>query len=127
MEMRDIDAKEEEICKAFFRDGCGCSEQCQLKFSEDHMRAMRNDMASLTSTSLDMVVMGQVSAHTHCGDTIGGERWRKRSRPRVHSVGSFYHHGQKICKHTFLFLHCMGKSRYKAIKESYLKHGIQSR
>lgn len=124
---RQIDINEGHTCTKFFRDGCGCSNSCHLKFSHEHFTTTRNNMATLLPSELDLVVMAQIMAHTHCEETTTVDQWRRRPTPRLHSVGSFYHQGHKICKSAFLFLHYMGNSRFKAIKTSYLQDGIQPR
>ena len=90
------DRVEEEVCRKFFQDGCGCSDNCHLKFEEDYLRTTRNDMAELSRAELDLVVMGQVMASTHCSDTTRGETWRKMPRERAHNYSSFSHRGEKV-------------------------------
>ena len=53
-------------------------------------------MAELSRAELDLVVMGQVMASTHCNDNTGGERYRKAPRERTFNYTSFGHRGEKV-------------------------------
>ena len=66
-------------------------------------------MSELTHDELDLVVMGQVMAGCFSADTF----WKQE---RSLSFTVFHHSGTRICQKTFLFLHAMGYSRFKAIK-----------
>ena len=68
-----------------------------------------DQMSELTHDELDLVVMGQVMA-----GCFSAETFRKQERSKSFAV--FHHSGTRICQKTFLFLHAMGYSHFKAIK-----------
>ena len=76
----------------------------------------------MTHDELDLVVMGQVMAGCFAGETSS-----HRGQDRGKSYTVFYHQGVKVCQKTFLFLHGLGYSRFKAIKASYLTRGVAAR
>ena len=77
-------------------------------------------MSELTHDELDLVVMGQVMA-----GCFSAETFRKQERSRFFTI--FHHSGSRICQKTFLFLHAMGYSRFKAIKASIKANGVVTR
>ena len=79
-------------------------------------------MLELTHDELDLVVMGQVMAGCFSGETSAH---RGQERGKTYTV--FHHNGTRICKKTFLFLHCMSDMRFKSIKASYLANGVVPR
>lgn len=40
---------------------------------------------------------------------------------------TFYYHGKRICKKTFLFLHCLNKNRFCSLVKHYRKNGLSVR
>ena len=56
---------------------------------------------------------------------FSAETFRQQERTRSFTV--FHHNGIRICQKTFLFLHAMGYSRFKAIKASFVANGVVAR
>ena len=73
-------------------------------------------MADLTSWIwLLWVMAGCFSTVTFC--------WQERSR----SFTVFHHNCRRICQKTFLFLHTMTYTCFKAIKASFMVNGVVAR
>ena len=131
-EKRSVDEEEERKLAEFCATGCGCrlvnGTACSLQFSLEHFATMRGHAAELSWNELNMAVMGQVMAQTHCDlETLNSSKYRHANKEREKSRTVFYHHGYKVCKATFLFLHGIGDFRFRAIKASYLTHGLVPR
>ena len=125
IDRRELDVMEEQLIQEFAREGCKCDlgpdrSPCSTSISVDHFRSVRCQMADLTHDELDLVVMGQVMAGCFSATTF-----RKQERSRSFTV--FHHHGTRICQKTFLFLHTMSYTRFKAIKASFIANGVVAR
>lgn len=67
-------------------------------------------------------------SHTFCDtSTANTVLYRHSQKERVCSHTQFYHHGFRLCRKTFLFLHKVGEFHFKAIKSSYLTGGLVPR
>ena len=127
IDQRELDEVEEQLTQQFAQDGCKCDfgsnkSPCCTTISLEHFRSMRCQMAELTHDELDLVVLGQVMAGCFSGETSS-----HRGQERGKSYTVFYHQGVRICQKTFLFLHGIGYSGFKAIKASYLTRGVAAR
>ena len=125
IDQRELDSAEEQIIQRFVRDGCKCDlgpnrGPCSSSITVDHFRSVRCQMAEMTHDELDLVVMGQVMAGCFSAETF-------RQQERTRSFTVFHHNGIRICQKTFLFLHAMGYSRFKAIKASFVANGVVAR
>ncbi len=87
-EMRDVDVKEENIDK-FVHDGCGCQltggQPCSSYFAADCYRSVRSQMAEMTHTKLDLVVMGQIMAHIHNTPNTSTSKCHRKATGDIHS------------------------------------------
>ena len=73
-ELRKEDLQEEEAIENFFRNGCGCADNCYKHFSESYIRTRRSDMLELMRNEYDLVIMAQIQKTTHMGETVGNKR-----------------------------------------------------
>ena len=114
---RSTDLKEKEKIQEFCGTTCGChllkGGPCSSLFTEEHYTTTRAQAAELSWTELDMLIMGQVMALTHCDAEAC-----HFSKEREKSTMLFHHHGHRICRNTFLFLHGIGKFRFKASRQA---------
>ena len=125
IDQRELDVMEEQLIQEFVREGCKCDlgpnrSPCSSSITIDHFRSVRCQMADLTHDELDLVVMGQVMAGCFSAVTF-----RQQERSRSFTV--FHHNGRRICQKTFLFLHTMSYTRFKAIKASFMANGVVAR
>lgn len=131
-ERRVVDMQEDHKLTEFCDIGCGCrlanGTACSKQFSRDHYATMRGHAAELSWGELNMTVMGQIMALTACDSRpLNCTKHRHAEKERERSHTTYYHHGHKVCKRTFLFLHAIGDFRLKAIKNNYLAHGLVPR
>ena len=56
-----------------------------------------------------------------------GETSAQYGQQRGKTYTAFYHNSVRICKKTFLFLHCMSDKHFKSIKSSYFANGLVAR
>ena len=124
---RLIDDQEEDCVQEFAHRGCTCDKgpnksHCCLLFSAEHYHSMRATVAELSHDELDLLVMGQIMAHTFQSPRLLGHHTFTPA-DRKTTYGHFYHQGQRVCQDTFLFLHRISLKRFKNIKASYLATG----
>jgi len=114
---------------------CGCGRgrladntPCSSQFLPEHYSRVRGNAAELSWGELNMTIMGQVMALTQCdSQLLNCSKHRHSLKEREKTFTTFYHQGHHICKKTSLFLHGNGEFRLKAIKASYLAHGLVPR
>ena len=88
----------------------------------------RSWCTELTRIEKDLLIKGQIMAHTYRSE--GSCRSTEyRHFPQAHQCEytTYLHHGLKICKTTFLFLHNIGSFVFKSLKTSCRKDGLQGR
>ena len=131
--MRDLDIEEENKIEDFAMNGCNCqlgpkNTPCCKQFSTDHYQELRCWCSEMTRAEKDMVIKAQVMALT---DTSTSTRHylehRHSQQDRQKERASYLHHGKRVCRPTFLFLHGIGKSAFKAIKKNYQEDGLVPR
>ena len=124
-DQREEDVVEERLIQEYAKDGCACSvgpdkSPCCQSITLDHYRSVRSQMAELSHDELDLAIMGQVMAGTFDDSTF-------LSKEKKKGYTFFFHHGVRICQKTFLFVHTIGYSRFKAVKASYSSRGVEPR
>lgn len=125
-DVRVEDIAEVESIEQFVLESCGCKfgpacTPCSKTISSEQYRDVRSQMCELTHDQLDLVVMSQLMMTTETGSSTH----RNKQRQRTYSV--LYHGGQRICLSTFLFLHTIGLSRFKALKSHFQARGLEPR
>ena len=70
-EVRKEDLQEEEAIENFFRNGCGCADNCYKHLSESYIRTRRSDMLELTRNEYDLVIMAHIQTTIHGGTDCG--------------------------------------------------------
>lgn len=116
----------------FLTNGCGCDlvdGGCSSMFSEDTLTGFRGDCRELTRAELDMVLLGQLSAFTNTSTLTTHSTTRSGhpslSRQRLYS--HFWSHGRRICRKTFLTLHCISDKRLRNLQKSLKENGLAPR
>ena len=132
IEYSDADREEEERVRKFCTEGCGCalvnSSPCSTQFTIEHFREMRGNAAELSWSEQNMGVMSQIMAFTFCDSTpLNSSKHRHKQKTRERNSTSFHHHGLRVCRKTFLFLHKIGKARLQDLRSSYLSNGLVPR
>lgn len=134
LEMRDLDKEEVEAIKQFKEASCQCTKKdgspCSDYFSEDDLSKLRMGMAELETDQLDLVILSQLNAHHYSGELLGHrteEELRQRTAKRVKDYTSFFYQNKSICMKTFLFIHYIGKKRFRNLLKHYKLNGIAPR
>ena len=96
----------ENTCNCTFTEG---DRPCSTSLSLDDFYDSRNNCHELSSLELDLVILGAIQSLLNCSNfSVSGRSESQRKRSRI----TFYYHGKRICKKTFLFLHCINKNRF---------------
>ena len=125
----ELDLSEKAKVTAFASNTCNCkfgeSEKlCSASLSLDEFVESRNNCHELTSTELDLVILGTIQSSLDCNEVSVSSRSHKHHQ-QTHMA--FYYHGKRICKKTFLFLHCLNKTRLCSLLRHYRKNGLSVR
>ncbi len=109
--------------KKFVRESCGCKlgpkqTSCSLQFTGDKITEQRERCVTLEKGELDMLVLGQLQAHTK--DTDGTSTQRKK-------YVELFFEGKRICRKLFMFLHTLSLKRYRNLLLHYTQNGITPR
>lgn len=104
---------------SFLQGSCGCDNgknrvSCNKQFGYDEMLDQRSQCAELTSTELDLVILGALQSQI------------KRSYKKRQRITYFYQ-GLQVCKKTFMFLYGIGKHRLEHLKTHLRRNGITPR
>ena len=123
---RAVDEEEKRI-QEFVGRGYGCYNgsnkcQCSLFFPIEHYRSLRSTFAELSHDELDLIVLGQIMALTFQSSLLQGHHSYSPTERKI-TYTQLYHQGHRVCQHTFLFIHTIGRKRFKNMKASFLKTG----
>ena len=89
--------------------------------SLDDVTECRNDCSELSSAELDLVILGIIHSSLNCNETsISGRVEKTCQSTRMY----LFYHRKRICKKTFLFLHCLQSYRFRSLVEHYRKSGL---
>ena len=109
VELMEIYETERAKVQAFYSETRKCKMglremACSATLSLDDVTECRNNCNELSSAKLDLVILGIIHSSLNCNETsISGRVEKNRQSTRM----SFFYHGKRICKKTFLFLHCL--------------------
>ena len=81
----------------------------------------------LTSSELDMVLLGTVHSSINCSDISVSGRIETAGKRTSYCRISFFYHGRRICGQTFLFLHRIHQRRFYSLLKQYKKNGLSVR
>ena len=73
IELRPCDIEEDKVVEDFMSKGCGCKKwngkACSEQFSIDYVKQLRVNIRELTTSELDLVIMGQLMANSNTSAT----------------------------------------------------------
>ena len=101
------DMSEKAKVRTFYENTCSCTlaegdRPCSTTLSFDDFSDSRNNCHELSSLELDLVILGAIQSSLNCSNfSVSGRSESQRKRSRI----TFYYHGKRICKKSFLFLH----------------------
>ena len=121
------DIREEQTMEEFISNGCGCQlgpkeTSCVKYLTRQIVERCRQDCLELSRDELDLIVLSQIHSLRSTPD-------QPTLRLSHHVTGSksrstFYVHGVPICLKTFLYLHCMSRTRYENLVHHYYQNGL---
>lgn len=123
------DKTERSKVEEFVKNTCECSQGDQGKpcSSTIHLQDIidcRNNCFELTSSELDLVILGTIHASLNCDEVSrSGRREQQRQRTRM----PFYYHNRRICFKTFLFMHRIHQTRFYSLLKHYKSNGLSLR
>ena len=129
IELMEIYETERAKVQAFYSETCKCKMgvgemACSATLSLGDVTECRNNCSELSSAELDLVILGIIHSSLNCNETsISGRVEKNRQRRRI----CFFYHGKRICKKTFLFLHCLRSYRFHSLIRHYRKNGLTLR
>ena len=121
-EMRGVKEFSSATCKCTKRKGGPCSSNFSVEELSDH----RMQMVELEHDALDMIILCQINAH-HFSEELQGHGSKATTGERKKDYTFFYFHSHPICLATFLFLHGIGKKRYRNLIKHYKLNGVSAR
>ena len=128
-EFSEFDMSERSKAEAFVGKPCGCTHgdkgtSCSSTIRLEDIINCRNNCAELSSTELDLVILGMIQSAINCDEVSNsGRAEKKRQRARM----PFSFHGHRICLKTFLFMHRLHKTRFYSLVKHYRKNGLSLR
>ena len=132
-EIRELDKEEEENVRQFSETTCGCSKKqgspCSSYFTQVELAEIRMSMAELERDQLDLVILAQINAH-HYAEEVVGHRTEAEKLQRVERAKdytTFFYRSHSICLKTFLFVHNIGKKRFRNLIDHYRLNGVSPR
>ena len=112
---RNRRASSDQQLDEFLLRGCRCARECYLQFDREHYCNKRDEANSLSREELDMVVLGQIMAFISMDNVVGPSHKHAPHQRQITRVKTFFHHGRKICRDTFLALHGIGNNKQGCI------------
>ena len=125
IQLMEIYETERAKVQAFYSETCKCKMgvgemACSATLSLDDATECRNNCSELSSAELDLVILGIIHSSLNCNETsISGRVEKNRQSTRM----CFFYHGKRICKKTFLFLHCLQSYQFHSLVRHYRKNG----
>ena len=103
--LSDVDRSEQSIKEFSLRKGCGCTysdkeSPCSCTIPLERIVDCRNNYAELTSTELDLVVLGNIHGSIKCDEVSHSGRTEKNTPA---NQDPFFFYGKRICLKNFCF------------------------
>ena len=124
----EIHASEKTRVEKFYEETCQCKlaadeKPCSRTLKIDDFVDCTNNCSELSSTELDLVILGAIQCSLNSHETSASGRTAKN---RQNKRMGYYYHGQRICMRTFLFLHCLHRNRFYSLVKHYHKNVFKS-
>lgn len=129
VELMEVHMTERAKVQKFYAETCKCKlgpeeKACSLTLTLDDFVDSRNNCKELSSTELDLVLLGTIQSSLNCSETSNSGRVEKN---RQHARMAYFYHGKRICMKTFLFLHGIHNNRLYSLVRHYRKNGLTLR
>ena len=117
VELMEVHMTERAKVENFYEETCHCKlgedeKACSLSLTINDFIESRNNCKELSSTELDLVILGIIQSSLNCNETSVSGRVEKA---RQHARMEYFYHGKRICMKTFLFLHCIHNNRFYSL------------
>ena len=125
-DVMEVHISEKAKVERFFEETCKCKlaedeKPCSLTLTLDDFVDCQSNCSELSSTELDLVILGAIQCSLNCHESsTSGRAEKERQNKRM----AYYYHGKRICMRTFLFLHCLQKNRFYSLVKHYRKNGF---
>lgn len=119
LSVQEVDLAEEHAIEEFMRETCKChygidGRACSCQFEYELIASTRMNCLEMTKSELDLVILAHLEANRRCFDDQEGSR----------VCINYWFKGYRVCKSTYLFLHCMGAKKYKNLITHYCQNGL---
>lgn len=109
---------------------CKCShnngDQCWTAFSTEEIDSFKLQYIALTREELDICILSKLSCFLHV-DPMTKRPKQKEQTVRKSSRADYFHHGHRICRDFFMYLHGIGKDKLTALIKAYKLNGVEPR
>ena len=122
----NCDTSERSKVQAFAAKTCGCAlgnngDPCSSTTKIEVIFDCRNNLAVLSSTELNLVILAMIHCAMNCdqvSDSGRAEKMRQRTRM------PFHFHSHRVCLKTFLFMHRLHKTGFYSRAKHYRIRGL---
>ena len=105
---------------------CSCARTpCHGVFKRSDISDWVLQYLELEKAELNLVLLAKISCGIHLDVTTRNTKHSKQSE-RKSSRTDYLHHGHKICRDFFLYLHSIGKDKLTALLKYYKAQGVQA-
>ena len=122
---QDVESDSEEItvsCSCKLNDG----QSCHTRFSSAELSDVRLQFLDLTRAELDIAVLAKLSCGIHLSSMTSSSRKGQQKERKAHRT-DFYHHGFRVCREVFRYLHAIGQDKLTALIAHYKVCGVEAR
>ena len=121
----EIHTSEKMRAEKFYEEMWQCKlaaddKPCSTTLKIDDFVDCRNNCRELSSTKLDLVILGAIQCSLNCHETSTSGRTEKN---RQYTRMGYYYQVQRLCTRTFLFLHCLHRNRFYSLVKHH-KNGL---
>ncbi|KAL2104400.1 hypothetical protein ACEWY4_001268 [Coilia grayii] len=110
------------ICTCKYNDG----QPCSTRFSPEELLMIRCCYLEMSREELDIAILAKLSCGMHLSQLTSRSK-KKEQTVRTSQRTDFFHHGLKICRETFKYLHSIGQDKLNALIKHYKQHGVTPR
>ncbi|XP_035516337.1 uncharacterized protein LOC118327178 [Morone saxatilis] len=93
---------------------------------QEELQMIRYCFLEMTREELDIAILAKLSCGMHLSQ-LTSRTHKKEQTVRKSQRTDFFHHGEKICRDTFKYLHAIGQVKLDALIKHYKEHGVTPR
>ena len=120
LSVREADETENVLIDDFIKTTCKChfglnGQACSSLFSQKIISTSQMDCQEMSKAELDLVILSHLEAK---------RRTFEGSEGSSHVTITYWFHGHRVCKTTYLFLHAVGPKRFKNLVAHFGQNGM---